>query len=39
MSDFPHERLDVHRVAIRSGTECFAILDACRILKLTDEAC
>ena len=27
-----------YRMARRSGTECVAILDACRILKLTEEA-
>src|ERR1043166_1763447 len=34
----PAEKARFYRMARRSGTECVAILDACRILKLTDDA-
>src|SRR5262252_4453113 len=33
----PADKARFYRMARRSGTECAAILDACRILKLTDE--
>ena len=32
----PADKARFYRMARRSGTECVAILDACRILKLTD---
>jgi four helix bundle protein len=37
--EFAHaDKARFYRMARRSGTECVAILDACRRLKLTDEA-
>src|SRR5215475_486885 len=34
----PADKARFYRMARRSGTECVAILDACRILKVTDDA-